>query len=252
MDEDRLVISDELWAKIAPLLPGKAGDPGNPTGRDNRRFMEAVLWRVRTGAPWRDLPQDFGNWNSVFKRFRRWAKAGVFERLFNATSGEPDLEHASSTERLSRPIRRLRAQKGTRHQAIGRSRGGLTTRIVALVDVLGNLFRFLLLPGQAHDMKGVAPLIHDVSFAALLADKAFDADWLLQDLDERGATAVIPPKSNRKVQRDDDTHMYKWRHLIENYFAKIKEFRGIATRYDKTDTSSAANWNLAAVLIASR
>ena len=87
MDEDRLVISDELWERIAPLLPGKAG-------RDNRRFMEAVPWRVRTGSPWRDLPQDFGNWNSVFKRFRRWAKAGVFERLFNAISGEPDLECA--------------------------------------------------------------------------------------------------------------------------------------------------------------
>ena len=93
MDEDRLVISDELWAKIAPLLPGKAGDP-RATGRDNRRFMKAVLWRVRTGSPWRDLPQDFGNWNSVFKRFRRWAKAGVFERLFNAISDEPDLEYA--------------------------------------------------------------------------------------------------------------------------------------------------------------
>ena len=95
-----------------------------------------------------------------------------------------------------------------------------------MVDALGNLFRFLLLPGQAHDMKGVAPLIHDVSVGALFADKAFDADWLLQDLDKRGATAVIPPKSNRNVQRDYDTHMYKWRHLVENYFAKIKEFRG--------------------------
>ena len=95
-----------------------------------------------------------------------------------------------------------------------------------MVDALGNLFWFLLLPGQAHDMKGGAPLIRDVSFGALLADKAFDADWLLQDLDERGASAVIPPKSNRKVQRDYDTHMYKWRHLVENYFAKIKEFRG--------------------------
>ena len=95
-----------------------------------------------------------------------------------------------------------------------------------MVDALGNLFWFLLLPGQAHDMKGGAPLIRDVSFGALLADKAFDADRLLQDLDERGASAVIPPKSNRKVQRDYDTHMYKWRHLVENYFAKIKEFRG--------------------------
>ncbi len=101
-------------------------------------------------------------------------------------------------------------------------------------------------------MKGVAPLIHEVSFGALLADKAFDADWLLQDLDTRGAAAVIPPKANRNVQRDYDAHMYKWRHLIENYFAKIKEFRGIATRYDKTDTSYAANWYLTATLIARR
>ena len=209
MDEDRLVISDELWAKIAPLLPGKAGDPG-ATGRDNRRFVEAVPWRVRTGSPWRDLPQDFGNWNSVFKRFRRWARADVFERLFNAISGEPDLEHALIDGTIVQAHRKASGAKGdTTSSHLGRSRGGLTTRIVALVDALGNLFRFLLLPGQAHDMKGVAPLIHDVSFAALLADKAFDADWLLQDLDERGATAVIPPKSNRKVQRDYDTHMYK-------------------------------------------
>ena len=121
-----------------------------------------------------------------------------------------------------------------------------------MVDALGNLFRFLLLPGQAQDMKGVAPLFRDVPFGALLADKAFDVDWLLQELDERGAIAVIPPKANRKMQRDYDTHMYRWRHLIENYFAKIKEFRGIATRYDKTDTSYAANWYLTATLIAAR
>ena len=123
---------------------------------------------------------------------------------------------------------------------------------MALVDALGNLVRFLLLPGQAHDMKGVAPLIKGISFDALLADKAFDTDWLLQDLNQRGATAVIPPKENRKIQRDYDVEVYKWRHLVENYFAKIKEFRGIATRYDKTDCSYAACWNLAATLIASR
>jgi transposase len=135
---------------------------------------------------------------------------------------------------------------------MGRSRGGLTTKIVALVDALGNLVRFLLLPGQAHDMKGVAPLIRDVSFGALMADKAFDANWLLEELDERGASAVIPPKSNRKQQRVYDTEACKWRHLVENCFAKIKEFGGIATRYDKTDCSYTASRNLAAALIASR
>ena len=101
-------------------------------------------------------------------------------------------------------------------------------------------------------MKGVAPLIQGVSFGALLADKAFDANWLLEELDARGAVAVIPPKANRTLLRDYDAQAYKWRHLIENYFAKIKEFRGIATRYDKTDCSYAANWNLVAALIASR
>jgi transposase len=128
----------------------------------------------------------------------------------------------------------------------------MTTRIVALVDALGNLVRFLLLPGQAHDMKGVAPLIRGVHFGALLADKAFDADGLLEELDGRGATAVIPPRARRKHQRDDDTDTYKWRHLVENYFAKAKEFRGIATRYDKTNCSYTACWNLVAALIASR
>lgn len=93
VNRDRFVVSDAMWAKVAMLLPGKASDRG-VTARDNRLFLEAVLWRVRTGLPWRDLPSDFGNWNSVFQRFRRWALAGVFDRIFERLSGEPDLEYA--------------------------------------------------------------------------------------------------------------------------------------------------------------
>ncbi len=101
-------------------------------------------------------------------------------------------------------------------------------------------------------MVGVAPLIKGLCFDALLADRAFDADWLRAELDRRGATAVIPPKANRKQPIAYDKDIYQWRHLVENYFAKIKEFRGIATRYDKTDTSYAANLNLVATIIALR
>ena len=90
---DRSLLSDEQWERIAPLVPGKPGDPGR-SGRDNRLFVEAVLWMARTGAPWRDLPKSFGKWNSVSKRFRRWALKGVFDRLFEALSGEPDFEYA--------------------------------------------------------------------------------------------------------------------------------------------------------------
>ncbi len=114
----------------------------------------------------------------------------------------------------------------------------------------GCLVRFVLLPGQRHDMMGVQPLIDDVHFDALIADKAFDAGWLREQLDQRGASAVIPSLANRKRPAAYDKHMYRWRHLIENYFAKIKEFRGIATRYDKTDISYAANCNLVATIIA--
>jgi len=114
------------------------------------------------------------------------------------------------------------------------------------------LVRFVLLPGQHHDLVGVRPLIEGVAFGALLGDKAFDADWLRADLDDRGAAAVIPPKVNRKTIISFDHDMYRWRHLIENTFAKLKEFRAVATRYDKTDTSYTATIHLAAAIIASR
>lgn len=93
MIEDRFLLSDGVWERISPFLPGKFGDRG-VTASDNRRFLEAVLWRVRTGSPWRDLPPALGNWNSTFRRFRRWANAGIFESLFSALSGEPDFEYA--------------------------------------------------------------------------------------------------------------------------------------------------------------
>lgn len=91
MKSERFVITDNVWEKIWRHLPGKATDRG-VTAADNRLFLEAVLWRVRAGSPWRALPPAFGHWNSVFQRFRRWAKKGVFERLFEELSAEPDFE----------------------------------------------------------------------------------------------------------------------------------------------------------------
>jgi transposase len=124
--------------------------------------------------------------------------------------------------------------------------------IVALVDALGNLVRFVLLPGQRHDSAGVAPLLTDLDFAALLADKAFDSDGFRTELDNRGAAAVIPPKANRVTTIPCDFEMYKWRHLVENFFCKLKEFKRIALRADKTDQSFEAMIYLAAAVINSR
>ncbi len=121
---------------------------------------------------------------------------------------------------------------------------------MAVVDALGYLVRFVILPGQAHDLAGVPELLEDLSFGALIGDKAFDAGWLLEEIKESGAEAVIPARRNRTVPRDHDREMYKWRHQIENFFSRIKEFRAVATRYDKTDASFAAAIHLVSGVVA--
>ena len=121
--------------------------------------------------------------------------------------------------------------------------------MVALVDAVGRLARFELLPGQRHESVAAEGLLSGLSVGALLADRGFDGDGLRDALDERGAEAVIPPKSNRKKDIGCDMEKYRRRHLVENFFCKIKYFRRIATRYDQTASSYAAMiWVAAAVL----
>jgi transposase len=116
---ERFLLSDAQFEKIAPILPGKNSDPGRTAG-NNRLFVEAVLWIVRTGAPWRDLPICFGCWNSAFRRFRRWSRKGVFEKIFNALSGDPDFEYAIVDGTIVRV-----------HQHGAGAKGGLKIRLSA-------------------------------------------------------------------------------------------------------------------------
>jgi len=123
---------------------------------------------------------------------------------------------------------------------------------VALTDALGNLVRFVLLPGQRFDTVGVLPLIDGIAFGALIGDTAFDSNALVADLNERGAKVVIAQHPRRTTPLAIDTEMYKWRHLIENFFCKLKEFKRIALRADKTDQSFAAMIYIAGAIINSR
>ena len=120
---DRTVLSDAQWERLAPLLPGKPGDPGRHA-RDNRLFLEAVLWVARTGAPWRDLPESFGHWNSVFQRFRRWAKKGVFEQIFKVLSADADFEYVLIDGTIVRVHQHgTGAKKGTPRPSVVRAAG---------------------------------------------------------------------------------------------------------------------------------
>ena len=126
----------------------------------------------------------------------------------------------------------------------------MSTKINATVDALGNPTGFHLTPGQAHDLDGADVLLPNVEAGIVIADKAFDADERVREpLENAGKTAVIPPKSNRRNPRDYDKDLYKERHLIENFFCKLKQFRAIATRYDKTARNFLAAIHLAATVI---
>ena len=111
MTSVRLLLKDHQWDRIRQHLPGKPGDPGR-TGADNRLFIEAVLWLARTGVPWRDLPDTFGNWNSIFVRFSRWSKDGVWDRLFAARADDPDFEYIMIDSTIVRAHQHAAGKKG--------------------------------------------------------------------------------------------------------------------------------------------
>jgi len=129
----RMSLCDDQWERIAPLLPGKAGDPG-VTARDNRLFLEAVLWILRTGSPWRDLPPEFGPWHRVYVRYNRWSHNGHWEAIFTALAQDPDLEWLMVDGSVTRVHQQGAPEKNQAQEAVGLSRGGLSTKIHAACD----------------------------------------------------------------------------------------------------------------------
>ncbi|MCM8621360.1 MAG: IS5 family transposase [Candidatus Accumulibacter sp.] len=246
----RYALRDDQWERIEHLLPGREDTVG-VTARDNRLFVEAVLYRYRAGIPWRDLPERLGAWEGVHTRSRRWAKEGIWENLFKHLATEADNEYAMMDSTIVRAHQHSAgAKKKHGPQAIGRSRGGLSTKIHATVDALGNPTGFHLTLGQACDLDGADVLLPRTDANTIIADKGYDADQrVLEPLAEAGKTAIILPKRHRFEPRDYDRDLYKTRHLIENFFQKLKPYRAIATRYDKTARNFLAAIYLASTII---
>ena len=152
-------ITDELWYKIAPLFPDGTGKRGRPA-TDNRRFFNAVAWVMRSGAPWRDLPPDYGNWNSIFVRFRRLAKTGFWENLAANFSDCPDLEWVMlDASHIKVHQHGMGALGGT--EDAGRTKGGINTKIHVAVDSHGMPIRFLIIAGNQADCTQGIPLLEN-------------------------------------------------------------------------------------------
>ena len=250
----RPAITDEDWDRIQDLLPGRAGQPG-VTAKDNRLFLDAVLWVAKTGAPWRDLPDRFGKWNTVWKRFDRWARKGVWPRVFEVFK-DPDLEWLilDSTIIRAHPCaagarRRPDGSGGQGDQALGRSRGGFGTKVHGAVTGLGPPVRILLTAGQESDIGQGEDLIAGIDCDAVIADKGYDSKKFAQAVEAKGAEAVIPSQRNRAEQRDYDKDLYKERNLAERFWGKVKQFRRVATRYEKTARNFLAFIHLASIMI---
>ena len=241
----RYALRDDQWTKIKDFLPGREGHVGG-TAADNRLFVDAIIYRYRTGIPWRDLPERYGDWKATHKHLRRWCESAVFARILEALAFDADAEYMSidSTSVRAHQHKRRRPKKDGEDQAIGRSRGGLTTKIHAIVDALGNPVALSLTPGQAADITQAVTLHGQVEPEAFLADKGYDSDALIETLQERGITPVIPSKANRREARKTDFALYRERNLVERFFNKLKQYRALATRYDKL-----ANTFLAAVAL---
>ncbi len=247
-----VTILDSQWDELVVFLKDC---PGVYVGNeeDCRLFLEGILWMTRSGAQWRLLPEKYGNWNSVYKRFDSWSQQGVWEKMHTFCANDPDMESImiDSTVVRAHPCAAgaMKKEGQEENQALGRSRGGFSTKIHVLVDGLGNPLDFILTGGQVADVTQAKPLLEGKKADNAIMDKAYDADEVINQIENLGMTAVIPPKSNRKCQRDYDRHLYKERHLVECFINKIKHYRRVFSRFDKTARNFMSFVRFAAALI---
>ncbi len=198
-------------------------------------FLEAVLWIGRTGAPWRDLPPELGHWHTTFTRFARWTQSGIWDRVFQTVSADPDLEEVMIDSTAIRAHSHAAgAQKNAAHKLWGVLAADSAPRSTALSMHSGNPIGFTLTGAEQADISQAPALLDQApSAGAVIADKGYDANAWVERLESQQIEAVIPPRSNRKSPRDYDRHRYKARNLVERFFNPLKQFRRIATRYEK-------------------
>lgn len=249
-------LTDSEWNVIRRFLPaertGKAGRPWKP----HRDIINAIVFVLRTGIPWRDLPEEFGSFKTVYNRFRRWVKSGLWRRVFEALvsrlrkSGDIDFElwcvdgTVIRAHRVASGARKenLSSEENAAKQALGRSRGGYSTKLHLLTDGQGVPIGITATPGQRNE----APEFEHVMQACLIktfrkanrpkclaADKAYSSRTIREYIAKLDVKDVIPTRSNESRSDHFDKSTYKKRNIVERSIGWLKEYRRVATRYEK-------------------
>jgi transposase len=210
-------MTDDEWAYFESFLIRRAGRPP----RNHRRVLDAVFWLMRTGAPWSDLPEEFG----IFRQFRRWADSGVWDVILEALAGsgvcDATLQMIDAT--IIRAHHCAAGGKGGPAQRAGRSRGGFSTKINARTNAEGLPIGIEITPGQTHDVTAYPALMDDIDCdpEQMLGDKGYDSKAVRQDVEQRGGAAVIPSLASRKIQHAVDKAVYALRNRIEGFVTLV-------------------------------
>ena len=244
----RTMLTDSQWEKLSRLMLFTGRVYNKP---EHRNTFEGILYRMRVGCPWRDVPEAFGDWSQVYRRFNLWSKKGVLTDLFVALRQLSDNEWIFIDGSIVKAHQHSTGACTPEHEGIGKSVAGNTTKIHMAVDSGGFPIDFDITGGQVHDSKAAHELINKLPDADhFIADRGYDSEPIREQIRTRNAIPVIPRKRNSKVGNADiDWCLYKYRHLVENVFARLKHYRAIATRYDKLQRNYASTLALACCII---
>ncbi len=218
-----------------------------------RLRIEAILWILRTGSPWRDLPGYFGSWKGVYDRFNAWSRNGLWSAILAQIRAQTRDDEYLMLDSTAMRVHAHAANPagGQLAQAMGRSKASLSTKIHMACDALGYPLGFILTGANVSDFDQAIPLLNRYltpkSYAIM--DKGYDSDAIRQCVNQLGGVAVIALHPGRSQKPDFDQHLYRERHRIENLFQRLKHYRRIAMRFEKLHVSFAAMLTLACILI---
>lgn len=243
-------INDIVFEKIVNFLSQIKGIHIK-NKRKIKKFINAIYYLLRTGCQYRFLPYYFGNWRAIHKRFKQWSDKEIWEKMFEHFKQDPDIEWLMIDSTIVRAHSNAAGygKDSQAEEALGKSKGGFSTKIHFLTDALGNPLKFILTPGQRNDITQAEKLCESVSGSIIFADKAYDCDSFIESLSKQNCTANIPSKSNRKQKRAYDKKLYEERHIVECLVGKMKQFRRIFSRFDKAAQSYLSFLHFAGVLI---